>query len=187
MRPPGTFYIDMTAAQNAALGRMMLRWGQIDHLVANCILRLRGRPRKRQKEDIDGCTAGQRVRILADLMKTSPVTPEARKAFDAFLPIWRGLIGVRNHVAHGVTFWEPDGTADTKLQHRGRDEPIEKILAAESITNFAAHAVLSFRFALGLEADPDIRHPLPRRPAIPPIVKTYMKDDDLVAPTACRE
>ena len=175
-RLPGAFQTDLKQSQNAALGRLILRWGQIDHVVANCILELSGRRRGRKRDKIDVLTAGQKIPILEGLRNTPRMSVEAVLAFDAFMPLWKGLIGVRNHVAHGVVAWDPDGRATTKLLYRERAVAIKDILAAEAITNFAAHAVLALRLAIGVSDDPEARHRLPPRPALPAIVRSYMKD-----------
>lgn len=177
-RVSGGFQAGLSRSQTGALGRMIVRWSQIDHIVSSCVLILRGRPRRKVREKIDNCPAGQKLRELTTLMATSAVSAEARAAYDEFVPLWRALIGVRNHVAHGVASWDPEGRVNTTLTFRGRRIAIKDVIAAEAIMNYAANAVMVFRMAIGKEGDAHPRQRLLRRPTIPTIVSVYMNERD---------
>ena len=46
-----------------------------------------------------------------------------------------------------------------------------EVFSSEEITNYAAHAALALRLAVGVKDEPGARHPLPERPARPEFLR----------------
>lgn len=77
---------------------------------------------------------------------------------------------VRNDTLHGIV--SEDGTDSFKNHAKGRQLRKEDLFACEELTNYAAHAVLALRYAIGVPgASRDARRALPERPAIPEFLR----------------
>ena len=149
---PFTFEERLSPEDYQKIGLLALRRSQIEHIIGNC---LRVALRVTDAEAIPiifSLTVDRRLKNLADLDKIKPFNPEAKEAFSELSAVMKGIQAVRNTAVHAVIDAEDD-FRETRfhLRSRGRSITKEDVFATEEITNYAAHAALSLRFALGLK------------------------------------
>lgn len=88
----------------------------------------------------------------------------------------RGIQPVRNNVVHSILLWTDGGYTGFHLRSKGRTLTKEQVFATEELTNYAAIAVLNFRYALGEKEHADeVPPPLPARPNIPDFLQTSIQ------------
>lgn len=170
---PIEFEPEISENQYARVGRLIVKWALIDHLIGTCINVQNGTTDEAAQRAVFSETAGRKIAMLEDAMRT--LAPgDARRAFEVLLPLWKGLKEARDNVAHGVATINEDRNVALHHRRKSRDAEIEEILSLEEVTNFVAHAALSLRYALGLKSDPNLRHSLPAIPPIPDLLTKYM-------------
>ncbi|MGX8013734.1 hypothetical protein ACVDG8_034585 [Mesorhizobium sp. ORM8.1] len=115
----------------------------------------------------------QRLQRLGQLAKVKPLNAEAEKALGELSAVMKGLQIVRNDTIHGIMADDGSGFVFHN-RAKQRQIPKDKVFSCEELTNYAAHAVLSLRFALGLKDNLDSRHPLPERPEVPEFLRSVI-------------
>jgi hypothetical protein len=83
----------------------------------------------------------------------------------------KGIQFVRNNVIHAIVLDDLDEGHVFHLRSKRRSLTKAEIFSAEELTNYAAHAAISLRYALGLKDVPGARRPLPDRPDIPKFLR----------------
>ena len=82
-----------------------------------------------------------------------------------------GIEYVRNNVIHAVMAEDKDQGVLFRLHSKNRSLTKEQVFSSEEISNYAAHAAIALRLALGIEGSPDAQHTLPDRPEIPEFLR----------------
>jgi hypothetical protein len=82
---------------------------------------------------------------------------------------------VRNNVVHAVVFRSPGDDPLFHLRSKQRSYTRGQVFETEELTNYAAHAVLVLRCALGEMGPEGVPEPLPARPATPTFLKATIR------------
>jgi hypothetical protein len=176
---PFRYEPNFTVKDYETLGKLMLRWSHIDHVIANCLKRLLRLSEDEGQVIVFQLDSKVRLDRIRKLQKLSPLpTEEARHAFAELDLMMKGLSPVRNNVAHAVM--KDDATADQIFESRRTTRRYTKaqIFETEELTNYAAHAALVLRDELG-EKDPlGAPGPLPNRPEIPGFLRKLILGRD---------
>lgn len=179
---PFLFGPPITDVQYQTLGKLMVKWSTIDHVLANCLRAIMKQTEEEAVITIFPMSSAQRLDLIKKLRHIArpsggqPLNSDAQAAIDALCFILPKLRAVRNNVAHAIPMRDGENDAAIILHNRarGRDQSItlDEVFSTEEVTNYAAHAVVSLRYAIGLAgADPQQRYPLPAQPALPPILQ----------------
>jgi hypothetical protein len=169
---PFTFEDELTADDYQRIGRLALKWSHIDHIIGNCLKVMLGQTDEQAVVTVFSLGARQRLNQIKELAALKPLNPDAQIAFDELRAVMAGLQFVRNGVVHAIIVSDDREGHVFHLRSKKRNLTKSEVFATEEITNYAAHAVLSLRYALGLKgADPAARHPLPERPEIPEFLR----------------
>ncbi|GLQ79284.1 hypothetical protein GCM10007881_28020 [Mesorhizobium huakuii] len=163
---PFRFEPELTPEDFQKLGQLAMRWSHIEHMIGNCLKALLDLSMEDAVVMVFSLSTEQRLQRLSQLAKTKTLNTEAEKALSELVDIMKGLQIVRNDTIHGIM---AEGSSGQILHNRSKQRQItkEQVFSCEELTNYAAHAVLSLRYALGLKDSPGDRHPLPERPEIP--------------------
>jgi hypothetical protein len=99
------FYFEtgFTESDFAKIGRLLVRWAQIEHVLGNCLRVLLKLSLDEAKTKVFQHGGAERVKRIEVHIKEYPLTPSAQVAFDELRPILKGLRHVRNTIAHCVT------------------------------------------------------------------------------------
>jgi len=172
---PFNFEPDLQDSEFEKLGRLTLRWAHIDHVIGNCLKRLLRLSDEDAIKVIFPMPEERRMTTINELAPERRLKKDAIIALEALNWVLPGIRMVRNNVIHTVMFQDKDGNHYFELRSKRRKLSKEQVFAVEELTNFAAHAVLSFRFALGLKSRVVARHALPGRPAVPECLRAYFQ------------
>lgn len=168
---PFRYEADFTDDDYQALGRLMMRWSHTEHIIGNCLKVIMRLTDDEAVVAVFPAQTHQRIKLIKQFSDLNPLPVDARKALDEFMWAWQKLQQVRNMVAHGIVD-NTSGTISFHLRSKGKTWSKADVLVCEELTNFAAHAALSFRYALGFKGQPGERHPLPSRPLLPPFLES---------------
>jgi hypothetical protein len=113
-------------------------------------------------------TTDRRIQVISALSAVNPLPPDAKQAFEEFVWAWKKIQQIRNLLIHAIVD-EPTSSGEVYFHLRSKKKSWRKddVFSAEELTNFAAHAAQSLRFALGSKEQPGERRPLPPRPVLP--------------------
>jgi hypothetical protein len=173
LNSPFRYETSLTDADYQTLGRMSLRWSHTEHIIGNC---LRVMMRLTEEEAIAVVfpqTTDRRVQLINSLSAVNPLPSDAKQAFDEFAWAWKKVQQIRNLLIHAIVD-DTTSPGEVYFHLRSKKKSWHKndVFSAEELTNFAAHAAQSFRFALGLKGPSGERHPLPSRPQLPPFLES---------------
>ena len=169
--PPFRYEEWLTPAEFQKLGELFLRWSHIEHIIGNClraVLRLDG---EQAVVMIFPLPLERRLDKIRELAEINPLPTDADAAFYELNYAMKCINYVRNSVVHAVMVDDPDQGLMFHLHSKKRLIAKEHVFAIEELTNYAAHAALSLRHALGLKGSPAVQHPLPDRPEIPEFLR----------------
>lgn len=173
LETPFSFEFGLAPVEFERIGRLSLRWSHIDHIIGNC---LRAKLRLTNSEAviaIFSLPAERRLSNLNDLAKMAPLNSDAFAALTALNWVMPGLRSIRNNVIHAVLNQDDDGEIQFELRSKQRSYSKAQIFASEELTNFAAHAAISLRMAIGVFGADGERHPLPPRPQVPESLRPF--------------
>jgi hypothetical protein len=113
---------------------------------------------------------------MKKLAKIVPLSPRAKASFDELMLVMPGIQYVRNNVVHAiVSIGEIGDDHVFELRSKTRSLTKKQIFSAEELTNYAARAVVSLRYALGpKDGQPAELFPLPDRPEIPKFLQALI-------------
>jgi len=168
---PFRFEPELSDEDFQKLGRLAMRWSHIEHFIGNCLRALLDLPMDQAIIMIFPLSTEKRLQKIAELAKIKPINAEAQEALTELAAVMKGLQIVRNDTIHGIMSDDESGNKVFHNRAKQRQLTKEQVFSCEELTNYAAHAVLSLRYALGLKDRPGARHPLPERPAIPAFLK----------------
>jgi hypothetical protein len=176
IQTPFRFEKQFTSSDFEILGRLSLRWSHIDHTAGNCLRVLLRLNPDEAVTMVFSLSSESRLRRIKELIEIKPVSAEAVHFFRELDAVMKGIRSVRNNVIHAVLFWA-GSTQQFHLRSKLRTYSKDQIFQAEELTNYAAHAVLNLRHALGKrDFDPDeIPPPLPERPEIPEFLRSLIR------------
>ncbi len=155
------------------LGQLMLRWSHTEHIIGNCLRVVLGLSLEQAAVVVFPLGADRRISHLTDLALIRPFNAEATAALSALKPTMKALQIVRSSIAHGVIADPDDANISFYLRSAGRTLTLQQIFSTEELTNYAAHAAVSLRYALGIKEGPDAWHALPDRPPIPEFLQSF--------------
>jgi len=114
----------------------------------------------------------QRLLKMKEIAAINPLNADAAHALAELQIVMKGIQYVRNNVVHAIIVTDQAGNHTFHLRSKRRSLTMEQIFSVEELTNYAGHAVLSLRYALGhKQLAPYERHPLPDRPEIPEFLR----------------
>lgn len=181
LQTPYLFEPNLSPEDYQRLGVLSLRWSHTEHVIGNCLKTMLRLTEQEAIVMVFPLGLEQRLGRMKDLAAISDLNAEAQVALNELLLIMKGIQFVRNNVVHAIVV---DDAKDGHVFHlRSKQRALTKaqIFSAEELTNYAAHAAYSLRFALGLKGDVGQRHPLPDRPEIPEflreLIPTHTKSD----------
>jgi hypothetical protein len=163
---PFRYEANLTPEDFQKIGQLSLRWSHTDHIIANCLkvmLRLTDEEAILMVFPLSLDLRIQRIEAHRKLKKLPPDADHAFTELKAAMEIFRP---VRNFVAHALLRDEARGEQVFEFRSKGKKMTKMQIFETEELTNYASHAALVFRYALG-EKNSDVPSPLPNRPRIP--------------------
>jgi|GEM_PF-6895097 len=164
------------------IGKMALRWSHIEHIIGNCLKVMLRLDDQEAILVVFPLNLNQRLEMMKKHAKQRPLQHDAQEALDELLAVMNGIQYVRNTVIHSVM--SDNAVEGTRFHLRSKERflPKEQVLAVEELTNYAAHAVMSLRYALGMKGEPGQKHPLPERPPIPDFLREKIPAQKKKAP-----
>jgi hypothetical protein len=175
LNTPFSFEMSFTPAEYEKLGQLALRWSHIEHVLANC---LRSMLRISNEEAIIvvfEMGAEKRLAHINELASIQQLNKDAKAALSGLNWVISGIRSIRNNVAHAVIMYDDKGRELFELRSKQRQFTKEQVFASEELTNYAAHAAISLRLALGVLGAEDSRHALPERPDVPKCLTGYFQ------------
>jgi hypothetical protein len=170
---PFLFEETLTDGDFQKIGQLSLRWSHIEHIVGNCLKTMLRLTDEEAIIAVFPLNVDQRLTKIKQLAELSPLAVDAQAALDELMPAMKALQVVRNNVVHAVIVEDNDDGHLFHLRSKERSLTKAQVFSAEELTNYAAHAALSLRFALGLKGERGARHPLPERPEIPEFLRSH--------------
>lgn len=168
---PFRFEEELTSEEFQKLGQLSLRWSHTEHIIGNCLKVMLRLTDEEAVAMIFPLPVERRLDKIKELSALTPLNSDAQAAFDELRDVMRGIQYVRNNVIHAIVINHPDHGQLFHLRSKGRSLRKAQIFSCEELTNYAAHAALSLRYALGLKGSPGERFPLPDRPEIPEVLR----------------
>ena len=173
---PFRFEAELSDQEFQKIGQLSLRWSHIEHIIGNCLKVMLGLPDDQAVVMVFPLSLSQRLDRMSELADLKPLNPEAKAAFDELKPIMKGIQLVRNNVIHAIVGEDEDGGQVFHLRSKQRSLTKAQVFGAEELTNYAAHLVVTLRYALGVKNDPDRRHAKPdARPEIPAFLRSTIQ------------
>ncbi len=173
--PPDFLDPEFTAEEFQKIGLLTIRWAHIDHLIGNCLARLLLLSAEQARVVVFPLTEDRRMATINELAQKKRMKKDAVAALKEMNWVLPAIRSIRNNVVHTVVFQDETGEHHFELRSKMRRFSMEQVFAAEELTNYAAHAVLAFRLALGLKSGMGGRHALPDRPAVPECLRAYFQ------------
>lgn len=157
----------LTPAEYEKLGELSLRWSHLDHIIGNCLSAMLKLSTEEAVIMVFSLDASRRLEKLKKLAKIKRLNKDARTALDALSEVMTYIMQVRNNLIHAIMIEDDQDGAVFHLRSKKRTLTKEQAFSIEELTNYAAHAALSLRYALGIKGSPGERHPLPEKPDVP--------------------
>ena len=148
------------------IGRFVLRWALIEHVLKNCLRQRLGLSLDQANLVVYPLYLNTVLEKIDRLHKTEPMPVEATELYSEIKPIVRALQPVRNDAVHSV-LKETETGFTFENRAKGRSRTMEEIANCEDLTCYVSAYVLAFRGALGFKEGPPPPDPLPSRPATP--------------------
>ena len=161
----------LTPGEYQKLGELMLRWSHIDHIIGNCLSAMLRLSPEEAAAMVFPLSMDLRLQRLKKLVRIHGISEEAQNALDALVGVMEYIKKVRTNVVHAIMVDDAEDGLLFHLRSKQRTLTKDQVFQAEELTNYAAHAVMSFRYALGLKDAPDVRHSLPDKPEIPDFLR----------------
>jgi hypothetical protein len=164
----------LTDEELKKIGQLALRWSHTEHILGNCLKVMLGLTDEQAIVTVFPLSLHQRLDQLRKLAAINPPNDDAKAALAELLAVMPMIQAVRNGVIHAIIV--DDGAGEQMFHLRSKERSIAKKEAfeAEELTNFAAHAALSLRHALGFKDVAGSRHALPGRPEIPASLQRFL-------------
>jgi hypothetical protein len=176
LETPFMFEADFTSAEFELIGRLILRWSHIDHVLGNCLKTMLGLTDEQAVYIVFPLSLDHRMSHIDRLSKTHTLNPNANTALQELRWLVKGIQVIRNNAVHAVVARNDAGIhKDFELRSKERKLSKEQIFASDELTNYAAHAALAFRVWLGGKIEPGPWHALPTRPSIPASLQTFFQ------------
>jgi hypothetical protein len=173
---PFVFESDFTPAEFEKLGRLVLRWSHIEHILGNCLKAMLSLTDEQALYTVFPLSFEHRINRIQELSEIRSLSPEAKNALAELRWLAKGIQSVRSTAVHAVVARNEAGLhADFELRSKQRKMSKAQIFASEELTNYAAHAALAFRVWLGGKIDPGPWHTLPSRPPVPGSLQTWFQ------------
>lgn len=166
LRSPFRYEEDLTATDFQKIGELLLRCSHIEHIIGNCLKALLRLTDEEAIEMVFPLPIEHRFQRVKKLARQGKLNAEAEAALEGLSGIFKYVQTARNDLAHGII----DESEDLLSFHRRSNQRTvtkEEAFSTEELINYAAHASLALRYALGLKDGPGDRHPLPEAPAVP--------------------
>jgi hypothetical protein len=116
-----------------------------------------------------------RMERIRELARIQSLNDDAKIALAELQAMMGAIRFVRNSVVHSIVIDDLKEGHVFHLRSKQRNLTIDEILSCEEITNYAAHAAISLRYALGIKGEPGERHPLPSRPPVPAFLQSKIQ------------
>ncbi len=168
---PFGFEFKFTPKEYEKLGQLSLRWSHIEHVLANCLRSMLRLSNEEAVIVIFEMGAEKRLSHINELTEILALNKDAKAALKEVNWVVPGVRQIRNNVVHTVIMYDDKNQEIFELRSKGRRFTKEQVFASEELTNYAAHAVISLRMALGVFGSEASRHALPDRPAVPECLK----------------
>lgn len=172
---PFRFETELSPEDYQKIGVLALRWSHIDHILGNCLKVMLRQTDEEAVHTVFSLSTSQRLNQMKKLSKLNLLNSDAQLALDELQAVMKGIQYVRNSVVHAIVIDDVNEGHAFHLRSKQRTLTKAQVFATEELTNYAAHAVLSLRYALGLKGlDPSTRLPLPGRPVIPTFLQALI-------------
>ena len=157
----------LTPKEYQKLAELSLRWSTLDHVIGNCLSTMLKLSPEEAVVVVFPLTTQYRLEKIKSLAKLKKINKDARAALAALLSVMKYISRVRNIAIHGIMIEDNEDGALFHNRSKGQTLTKEQVFSTEEITNYAAHAAISLRYALGIKGSPGERHPLPDKPDVP--------------------
>jgi hypothetical protein len=173
---PYRFDPELTDQEYAKLGVLSLRWSTTEHILGNCLRILLRLSMEEAVVVVFPMNLEQRINRIDELSAITPMNSKAQATFNELKYIMKGIQYVRNNVIHAIVEEHDTEGHVFHLRSKGRSLTKAEVFSAEELTNYAAHLVLTFRYALGFKDDPSsVERTSPGRPAIPEFLRSVIQ------------
>jgi hypothetical protein len=160
------------------IGQLSLLWSHTEHIIGNCLKIMLRLTDEEAIVAVFPLSLEQRINKIEKLARINPLNEQAKAAFNEFKAVRKAIQYVRNNVIHAIIIrGEGAGQPDMfHLRSHGRSLTKEQVFSAEELTNYAGHAALAFRYALGDKDHPlGLSYTLPERPEIPEFLRKLVQ------------
>jgi hypothetical protein len=166
-KSPFLFEECLTEEELRRLGLLALRWSHIEHILGNCLRRRLGMSEDDAVMIIFPMPLERILHLLQQIADERPLDKVASPYYEEVRAIMKAIQYVRNTVIHAILIEDDTGASrQFELRSKRRFLSVEEALACESVTNYAATAVIEFRKSLGEKGGAEPQ-PLPDRPTLP--------------------
>lgn len=149
------------------LGELSLRWSTLDHIIGNCLSAMLKLSPEEAVVMVFPLTTQYRLEKIKDLAKITRLNKDAHTALAALVSVMKHISKVRNNVAHAILVEDDEAGAVLHLRSKGQTLTKEQVFSTEEITNYACHAAMALRYALGGKGLSGEQYPLPSKPDVP--------------------
>src|SRR5215213_156232 len=171
--PPFRFEPNLSPDEFQKIGQLSLRWSLTEHIIGNCLRVMLRLTEPEAAKVVFPLGLERKIKHMTDLAEIIEMTDLARERLDEVAYIMPGVQYVRNNVIHAIII--PDDVGGEHLFHlrsKGRSLTKTEVFSAEELTNYAGHAVIALRLALGGKDDPaGMNYTLPETPEIPEFLR----------------
>lgn len=157
----------LTPAEFQKLGELCLRWSHIEHILGNCLKAMLRLSDEEAAIVVFPLRFDDRLKRVNDLSKIMKLNDDAKVALAALNSIATHIQQIRNIIVHGIIIDDDNLGPLLHLRSKKKSITMDQALSVEELTNYAAHVVMSLRYAVGLKGEPGERHPLPDKPELP--------------------
>jgi hypothetical protein len=172
---PFWFEQDFTPEDFQKLGQLSLRWSHIDHIIGSCLKVMLRLSDEEAVAVVFPLTTDRRLSLLKELAKGRSLFSEADHALRELWSIMPAIQLVRNNVAHAVIYRSLGDDPIFHLRSKERSFTRRQVFETEELTNYAAHAALVLRYALGEKGPEGAPSPLPERPRVPKFLQREIR------------
>jgi len=152
----------------AKIGILTLRWSHIEHILGNCLKVLLRLSDDEAAAIVFPMNLETRINRIVEISEINPLSEHAQAALNEFRPVIKGLQLVRNNVVHAILIEDEREGHVFHLRSKQRTLSKTDVFSVEELTNYAAHLVTAFRYALGFKDGIEpVLYTWPDRPPIP--------------------
>jgi hypothetical protein len=162
-------YIDptLTPQEFMKIGELLLRWAQLENVVANCLRRMLRLSPEEADIMVFPLTLEQRFHRMDQIAEVNPVSDLVRASLQELKLLLPTIQYVRNSVIHSVVSEDPEDGHKFTLHSKRRTLTKAEIFSSEELTNYTLHVSLALRYALGFDGGRAHVYTLPERPDVP--------------------